>query len=254
MDLTCTLERRYHVCATPGDITIAPRGVPTTWQHQGGVHLLLVFLAPALLAQVALEAFDTDPAQAHLVEQAATPDPLSYALTRALLGAVQSGDGAHRLYGESLAHTLVVHLLHTYAPPCQHLGGARGRFGFPQLQVVRDYIMEHLAHPLTLAELAALVNLSPYHFARVFKRTTGFTVHQYVLQQRVETGKRLLETSDLPVATVALQVGFTDHSHFWRHFKRIVGVAPGSVQRPRTIVHLVRTNIHDSDPPARYTR
>lgn len=72
---------------------------------------------------------------------------------------------------------------------------------------------------------------SPYHFARAFKRATGQSVHQYVIARRLAAGRDLLETTPLSIAEVAEQVGFADHSHFARAFKRCYGVAPSSVAR-----------------------
>ncbi|MEZ4862611.1 MAG: AraC family transcriptional regulator [Caldilineaceae bacterium] len=90
----------------------------------------------------------------------------------------------------------------------------------------RDYLADHYAADLTLPELAAHVHLSPFHLLRSFKATFGLTPHAYVIQRRIHRAKALL-LAGAPLADVALQVGFTDQSHFTRHFKRIVGVPPG---------------------------
>jgi AraC family transcriptional regulator len=75
--------------------------------------------------------------------------------------------------------------------------------------------------------MAAVANLSPYHFARQFKAATGLAPHQYVISRRIERAQDLLRTDDeLGLAEVALRVGFSDQSKFSFHFKRIVGVTP----------------------------
>lgn len=94
------------------------------------------------------------------------------------------------------------------------------------LQQVVDYLEANLAATVTLPELAAQVHLSPYHLLRIFKTTFGLPPHAYLTQLRVQQAKRLL-FAGLPIADVALQVGFADQSHLTRHFKRIVGVPPG---------------------------
>jgi AraC family transcriptional regulator len=72
-----------------------------------------------------------------------------------------------------------------------------------------------------------LAHVSPYHFARLFKHSTGLPPHQYVIACRVERAKELLRERDrLPLADVAAEVGFSSQSHFTRHFKRLVGVTP----------------------------
>jgi AraC family transcriptional regulator len=109
--------------------------------------------------------------------------------------------------------------------------------------LVTDYINDHLANDLSLGELAALAHLSPYHFARLFKRTTGQTLHQYVIERRVEAAKRLLLTGHLTVTEVAALVGFHDQSHLYRHFKRLLGVPPSQLLSWGKNVHPDRKNI-----------
>ena len=72
-----------------------------------------------------------------------------------------------------------------------------------------------------------MARLSPYYFARQFKRATGLPPHQYVIARRVERAKRVLQTGgDFSLAQVAAHAGFSDQSQFSRHFKRLVGVTP----------------------------
>ena len=102
----------------------------------------------------------------------------------------------------------------------------------PRLRAVIDHIHERLDAELSLDHLAAVAHMSPYHFARLFKNSTGLPPHQYVIARRVERAKELLrDRGPLPLAEVAAEAGFSSQSHFTRHFKRIVGVTP---QRFRT--------------------
>jgi AraC family transcriptional regulator len=87
--------------------------------------------------------------------------------------------------------------------------------------------VENLGDSPTLEQMAAVVHLSPYHFARQFKAATGLPPHQYVIARRVERAQRLLRADgELGLAEVALHAGFPDQSHFSFDFKRIVGVTP----------------------------
>ena len=97
-----------------------------------------------------------------------------------------------------------------------------------RLRAVEEYIEEHLDGCPTLAQLAAVVRLNPYHFARQFKAATGLPPLWYVILRRVERAKQLLQAgTDLSLAQVALDSGFTDQSQFSHHFTRLVGVTPG---------------------------
>ena len=110
-----------------------------------------------------------------------------------------------------------------------------GRFAMPPpqpradralLQQTLAYLETNYAAAITLDELAAQVHLSPYHLLRLFKATYGLPPHAYLTQLRVQRAKRLLLAGQ-SIATVAVDVGFSDQSHLSRHFKRIVGVPPG---------------------------
>ena len=76
--------------------------------------------------------------------------------------------------------------------------------------------------------------MSPHHFARSFKTTTGLTPHKYVIHRRVERAKALLSDTDLAVAEVAAAVGFSNPSHLAHHVRRLLGVSPGALRRDRT--------------------
>jgi AraC-like DNA-binding protein len=94
-----------------------------------------------------------------------------------------------------------------------------------------EYVEEHLASP-SLEQMAAVARLSPYHFARQFKIATGVSPHQYVIARRVERARELLlGGTDLSLAEVAAQAGFSDQSQFSHHFKRLVGITPGQFLR-----------------------
>ena len=102
-----------------------------------------------------------------------------------------------------------------------------------KLRMVIEYIMENLGGSPTLEQMAAVVQLSPYHFARQFKAATGLPPHQYVIARRIERAKKiLLSETDLSLAEIATLVGFSDQSQFTRHFKRLIGVTPGRFGTP----------------------
>lgn len=97
---------------------------------------------------------------------------------------------------------------------------------------VRDYLEAHPAEQVTLAHLAGIARLSPYHLVRVFRAALGLPPHAYLTQVRVRQAKKLLLLG-LPLSQVALETGFVDQSHLTRRFKRLVGVTPGQYQHER---------------------
>jgi AraC family transcriptional regulator len=82
-------------------------------------------------------------------------------------------------------------------------------------------------HSMSLLDISSEVGLSQWHFSRQFRRTTGLSPYQFLLRSRVERARDLLRKGHA-ISEVAAITGFTDQSHMHRHFKRILGVTPGS--------------------------
>ena len=111
-----------------------------------------------------------------------------------------------------------------------------------------EYIEEHLDGCPTLAQLAAVVGLNPYHFARQLKAATGLPPHQYVIARRVERARQFLQGGgDICLAEVAAEAGFSDQSQFSQHFKRVVGATPGQYRKSARIAYTVAV----PEPPYR---
>ena len=88
------------------------------------------------------------------------------------------------------------------------------------------YINEHFKEDISVEELALRAGLSQYHFIRTFKRETGFTPHEYLVNTRIATAKYLLKNSQLPVKDICFAVGFSGESVFCGAFKRHQGMTP----------------------------
>jgi AraC family transcriptional regulator len=226
---------KRHVPPPAGSISVVPAGSPHRVRSSGCKGELHIYLEPGLVARVAAEAFDLDPARTTVPPL----DGLDLPHLRAAIGAVDAelsaGGAGGRLAAESLANVLAVHLIrHLLAPrrPARRRDGTlpRGR-----LRAVVEYVEERLDAGPTLEQMAAVARLSPYHFARQFKAATGLPPHQYVIARRVERAKQLLQGGGLTLAQVAARAGFSNQSQFSQHFKRLVGVTPGQFQAPARI-------------------
>jgi AraC family transcriptional regulator len=102
------------------------------------------------------------------------------------------------------------------------------RTGLPQhkLKRVQAFVDEHLAEAMHVDQLAGEVHMSPFHFARMFKQTTGQSPHLYVVSQRIERAKALLRDSEVPLIAIAAQTGFRTQGHFTGVFRRYTGLTP----------------------------
>jgi len=97
-----------------------------------------------------------------------------------------------------------------------------------RLRRVTEYIQQNLDKDLTLTELAAVVYMSPYHFARLFKYSTGVPPHRFVVRQRIAHACACLATPELSIAQISLMVGVKRPSHFTTVFRRVLGITPSA--------------------------
>lgn len=96
---------------------------------------------------------------------------------------------------------------------------------------VLDYVKEHYAEPISVADVASRLFVNPSYFCRSFKRVTGSTFIEYLTRLRLERARQLLATTDEPVAAVGRMVGFHDANYFSRVFTRHYDCAPGEFRR-----------------------
>jgi AraC family transcriptional regulator len=100
------------------------------------------------------------------------------------------------------------------------------RLAMTTLRRLDDYVGTYLADDIGIADLAVLAGVSRFHFARMFKATTGMTPYRYVLERRIERADALLRQSSLSIGEVAAATGFADQSHLARHVKQRYGITP----------------------------
>jgi AraC family transcriptional regulator len=98
---------------------------------------------------------------------------------------------------------------------------------------IGDYIDARTSENITLEAMAAQAGLSVFHFARAFRQSFGMPPHSYLLHRRIARAQRLLQQTELPISEIAVSTGFSDQSHFAKHFRRVTGMAPGQARRNR---------------------
>jgi AraC family transcriptional regulator len=219
---------KRHVPPPAGAISVVPAGIPARWRWSGRREWLHVYLEPGLVGRVAAEAFDLDPARLAVPPLDNLDLPPVRATMAAVAAEMASGGAGGPLAAESLANVLAVHLLRHLAAPRRLQRGHDGVLPRARLRAVVEYIEEHLDANPSLQQMAEVVGLNAYHFARQFRAATGLPPHQYVIARRVERARELLQAgTDVSLAEIALRAGFSDQSQFSRHFKRLIGATPG---------------------------
>jgi AraC family transcriptional regulator len=235
--LTATVKWSGHsqdVRVLPDQISLFPAQMPMSSRCGVRHEFALVSIDPKFLARAAHDISGLDGLE--LVPKLAVGDPLVASLIAGLDREAERGCPEGNAYAESLATMLAVHLARNYAAKQLRIRDPRGGLNRHQLARVIDFVHAHFAQDMPLGALATVAGLSPYHFARLFKQSTGLAPHQYLVQVRVERAKGLLIHSRESVTSIALQVGFCDQSHFATHFKRAYGVTPRSFRQRATSV------------------
>jgi AraC family transcriptional regulator len=231
--VTCSGGER--AVSTRGEICLLPSGVGDEWVADDPSVLLDVGLPPSLVRTVA-EEMGLDPSRVELEARSCIRDEHIEHIAWALEADRRAGSPSGSLYRESLGFALAGHLLARYPttpPPPSSASRYRTGLSSAQLARVKEYIEEHLAGDVSLVRLARVAAASASHFRVLFKQSTGYSVHEYVIRRRVERARRLLRTGELPVSQVAFESGFAHGSHLARCMRRVLGMTPAQVSERR---------------------
>jgi AraC family transcriptional regulator len=139
----------------------------------------------------------------------------------------------HQLFTDSLGVAFVSALFDFEQRPDRRTP-SKGGLAPWRLRRATDYLRSDLAGGADLATIAELVGLSKSHFCREFKESTGLAPHSWVLKTRIDKAKEQLLAGRLPIAAIALELGFADQPHFTRTFTRIEKTSPAAWVRTRS--------------------
>ena len=216
---------------TRGNVCVLPSGLEHQAALQHESEHLALYLDPSLIAKAAADAELSGSYE--IAERYTRSDKVINSVGMALLGELESEGLSGRLYAESLANVLAVHLLRYYSVPSSRSVVFTGGLSGTKLRQVTEFIADNYSRDVKLAELAQVAGMSNFHFAREFKRSTGTTPHQYLIKFRIERAKALLAKNDLPLIEVGLRSGFSHQSHFTRLFRRLTGTTPNAYRLAR---------------------
>ncbi|MBH0237906.1 helix-turn-helix domain-containing protein [Methylobrevis albus] len=221
--------QRQEGLALPGTSWLVPAGTEETLlELDGPAECLIVFLPAEVLEGSALAEFGLDPARSSLAYAAAIADPaLSHlgAGFRSLLG--RAGAPPDRLFAEGLKVALSAHLVGHYRRESWRPAERDRTLDPIRLRRVFDLIEDRLSEPLSLEDLAGAACLSPFHFSRLFQKTTGRPPHRYLMERRIAAARTFLAETRRPLAEVALDAGFGSQANFTRTFRKASGLTPG---------------------------
>jgi AraC family transcriptional regulator len=153
-------------------------------------------------------------------------DPRLSAMVAAVHAEMAAGFPSGRLFLDSVEQAMAVALFNGHAVRHRPVQISRGGLGPARLRRIREFVQAKMEDELSLDEMAQSVGLSTAHFARMFRKSTGETPHQFVLRQRLERAKAMLRAPDARVLDVAVACGFKTQQHFAQVFRDVWGVSP----------------------------
>jgi AraC family transcriptional regulator len=220
------------MCLVPGQFEI--------WVRTDDLHYL--YLAVDISDVALAAACDRTTADVELRRVEKLVDGRVGALAAAVNAERVAGFPNGRLFLDSVEQALAVALVKGYAVQRRSVQTHRGGLGSARLRRIKEFVDARIEDELTLCEMAQAVELSPAHFSRMFRKSTGETPHQFFLRQRVERAKEMLRSPDARVLDVAVACGFKSQQHFAQAFRNVCGASPTEY----------RQEFLDHEPP--YTR
>jgi AraC family transcriptional regulator len=217
-----------------GQSVILPAGVTSDWEASGKASVFHLYIPTAMFERRVVETLDADPKLVVLRDDGFQRDRTLEAIIRSTVLPLSWDDPADRIAMTEAGELLTAYLATRCSEREPRAIVVRGGLAPTVLRRVRDYIEDHLHQAVTLGDLAAEADLSPFHFAHAFKRSTGCSPHQYVLRRRIERAKRLLRADGLSLSRVAQACGYGSHSHFAARFRAATGVTPDQFSRWRS--------------------
>ncbi len=195
---------------------------------------MAVFIELPLLERALEEVFGAGAAHARLRDASAFNDVALDSLMERLREELMRRK-ASPLFVQGIAHAIAIHLARNYAEMVKSPESFRGSPSLPgyKLRQITDWMAEHAAEEFNLDRLAAQAGLSKFHFDRLFKSATGMSPSRYHINLRMDAARRLLRETKKSVMAVALDVGYTNPSHFAQLFRRETRLSPSDYRRQR---------------------
>jgi AraC family transcriptional regulator len=207
-----------------GDIVVVPANVSHGARWNTEININVLILEPTFVARIVYESVDPDCVE--LIPHFSKPDLLISQIALTLQKELISNDSGSRLYVDSMAIALSAHLLRHYSAKKHTIQDYTGGLPKYKLQQAIEYIHDHLTEGFSLEAIANYIGISQYHFAKLFKQSTGMTPHQYLIETRLEKAKILLAKTDFTISEIAYRTGFANQSHLTRLFRKYLSTTP----------------------------
>jgi AraC family transcriptional regulator len=224
-------DRRTVGMAPVGSIEIVPASSEIFARWTVDKQNLLVALDPARLTRLSGAEFGKETFELH-PPNLGTTDKNAHMLAQLTRYELENENTSSTECLDALITVFSIYLLRNYSslnPPEKSVRA--GGLGPAAWRRVNDFIQSNLAETLSIERIAAMVRLSPSHFARSFKQTTGQTLHQYLISARLSCARNLIVSTDTPLIEIAQAVGFSSQSHMTALMRRVWQKTPTDYRR-----------------------
>ena len=223
----------HHEQLRPGDVSLLTRAADSHWTWDTPIEVIHVYLTHDQLAATCRAMYGREVEDVALHDTIKADDPAIHRAAMMIAQEAARGGVGSELLVDSLSTQLSVIILRRHANILFREPPATECLSFRREHLVRDYIHAHLHERLTLEDLAASAGLSKFHFARQFRASTGTTPHEFVMRQRLDRARLLLQRTNTPLPEIAATCGFADQSHMNRVVKKRLGATPGTIRNQR---------------------
>jgi AraC family transcriptional regulator len=230
MNRRCTGDWRNERVSR-GCVSLLTRAAQSHWRWGEDIEVTHVYLSPGTMAHVAAEAYDCHIKEVELRDVLKADDPVLAGIAASLAQEARETGLGGRLYVESLRNHACVHILRRYANVIFREPNRSGGLSHAQCRLLNQYFDENLDRNM---ELAGVVGLSEFHFARKFRTEFACPPHAHLMRKRIERAKSQLARGNIPLKFVAASSGFSDQSHMTRLFRRLLGVTPAEYRNAAT--------------------
>lgn len=232
----CLSQRRagktHRAFIVPGNIGLHPRGFESRWSWDRPGAIVLARIPQYVLLDASDASLRRAGPQVELKNCFGARDPFVEAIMNLFAHELQQpSHPVQQMIAESLSCALASHLVQRFnvvkLPHHSDPAGLTPR----ALARVLDFMDSYKTGTITLAELAKLAGVSRFHFARMFRRSTGETPIAYFERTRIRRAQELIRSGEYPLSEIAAELGYADQAHFTRRFRLAVGCTPAVFAR-----------------------
>lgn len=216
---------------SPQDLSILRPGQESSWRWNTGFRATVLYLDERRLSTMASEVFDRPVDHVLVRESLRLQDPVIQQAIALLASELHNERPGNALYADALLTQICIQMLRHHAEANLRPARCPGALSASQALHIADYIDHHLASDLSLRVLSKIAGISPFHFARLFRKRFELPPHAYVQQRRVERARQLLVQSDLALKEIVFATGFYDQSHLTKCFRRSFDATPTELRK-----------------------